>query len=235
MIGHVIVVTTDLAIHVSATTTIHTVLLVNTSQAIHVILVVRLLGTHTTQQLEAVNGHVTVVITVLVTPVQRTTAQVQLVNVAILLAHVQQDTLQIQLIAVDTPTGIVLVQTMLQFLVASTVITTTAQQVSVALLPILVQLGMSQIPATMETTPTGTVLAQTILQFLVAHTTTITTTTITAVSLCLQTLIIQIVRAVGHVTLVSSKSTICVFGGTKSRESQKSPQNEGFLFAFLGL
>lgn len=42
----------------------------------------------------------------------------------------------------------------------------------------------------------------------------------------------QIAKAVGHVMLVSSKSTICVFGGTKSRESQKSPQNEGFLFAF---
>lgn len=180
MIGHVIAVTTDLAIHVSATTTIHTVLLVNTSQAIHVILVVRLLGTHTTQQLEAVNGHVTVVITVLVTPVQRTTAQVQLVNVAILLAHVQQDTLQIQPTVVDTPTGIVLAPTMLQFLVTSMVTTTTTVQlVSVALVPIHVQLGMSQIQAIVETTPTGTVLAQTMLQFLVVHTITITTTTIT--------------------------------------------------------
>lgn len=180
MIGHVIAVIIVLAIHVSATITIHTVQLVNISQAIHVILVVRLLGMHTTQQLEAVTGHVTVVTTDLVTHVQPTIAQAQLVNVVTPLAHVQQDTLQIQPTVVDTPTGIVLVPTMLQFLVTSMVTTTTTVQlVNVALQPILVQLAMSQIQAIVETTPTGIVLVRTMLQFLVALTIIITTTTIT--------------------------------------------------------
>lgn len=88
-----------------------------------------------------------------------------------------------------------------------------AQLVNVALLQIPVQLDMSQIRATTETTPTGTVLEQIIQPFHAAHTT-ITTTTITIVALlCLQMLTIQIVKVVGHVTLVSSKSTTCVFGG----------------------
>lgn len=81
------------------------------------------------------------------------------------------------------------------------------------LLQIPVQLDMSQIRATTETTPTGTVLEQIIQPFHAAHTTTTTITTTIVASLCLQTLIIQTARAVGHVTLVSSKSTTCVFGG----------------------
>lgn len=112
MIGLVTAVTTDLVILVSATTIIPIVLRVNTSQVIRVTHVVQLHGMHTIRQLAHVTGHVIVVITDLVIPVQQTTTMVQLVSVDTQLGHVQQATLQIRPTAVDTRTGIVLEQTM---------------------------------------------------------------------------------------------------------------------------
>lgn len=112
MIGLVTAVTTDLVILVSATTTIPIVLRVSISQAILVTHVVRLHGMHTIQQLAHVTGHVIVVITDLVIPVQQTTVTVQQVSVDTQLGHVQQAMHLIQPTVVDTHTGTVLGQTM---------------------------------------------------------------------------------------------------------------------------
>jgi hypothetical protein len=80
----------------------------------------------------------------------------------------------------------------------------------------------------------GLVWVQMELLFLVLRTITITitTTTIIVASLCLQTLTIQIAKAVGHVMLASSKSTICVFGGISFITPLKSSRFGSFLFAF---
>ena len=112
MIGLVTVVTTDLVIPVSATTTIPIVLRVNTSQVIRVTHVVQLHGMHTIPQLVHVTGHAIVVTTDLVILVQRTITQAQLVNVDTQLAHVQQAIHLIRPTVVDTHTGTVLGQTM---------------------------------------------------------------------------------------------------------------------------
>ena len=87
----------------------------------------------------------------------------------------------------------------------------------------------------METTPTGIVLEQIIQLFHAVHTiATIITTTTTIVALpCLQTLIIQTARAVGHVTLVSSRSTTCVFGGINFSEYTKKALKRGLFYLLL--
>ncbi len=113
--------------------------------------------------------------------------------------------------------------------------TITAQLDSVEHQSTLVFQVRSMIRLIQATTHIGLVWAQMELLFLVLHTTTIiiTTTTITVASLCLQTLTIQIARAVGHVMLVSSKSTICVFGGISFRNPLKSSQKWELFICFL--